>query len=68
MFILTEFRSHFDDRELESITTDEILSFLTQFTEGFKQTTKRIRYANLNTFFNFTINTFNSKFRVIHLS
>jgi integrase len=48
---------------LESITTDEILSFLTQFTDGTKQTTKRNRYTNLNTFFNFVISTFDSKFQ-----
>jgi hypothetical protein len=46
-FTLSRFQSQFSNRELESITSDEILSFLTQLTEGIKQTTKRIRYANL---------------------
>jgi integrase len=35
---------------------------LNQLTEGTKQTTKRIRYANLKTFFNFVISTFDFKF------
>ena len=31
-FLFTRFSDEFSDRELESITPDEILSFLTQFT------------------------------------
>jgi hypothetical protein len=36
----------FSDRDLETITPDEILSFLTRPTEGTKQTT---RHAHLST-------------------
>jgi len=61
-FILNRFQNQFSDRELDSITSNEILSFLNQFTQGTKQTTKRIRYANLKTFFNFVISAFNFKF------
>ena len=35
---------------------------MNQLTQGAKQTTKRIRYANLKTFFNFVISTFDFKF------
>jgi integrase/recombinase XerD len=42
---------------LESITPDEILSFLTRLTEGNKQTTKRNRYSCLKAFFNYIRNT-----------
>lgn len=62
VFVLTRFQNQFSDRELEFITPDEILSFLNQLTQGAKQTTKRIRYANLKTFFNFVISTFDFKF------
>ena len=62
-FILSRFQNNFGNRELESITSDEILSFLTQFTEGTKQTTKRVRYTNLKTFFNFAISAFDLKFQ-----
>ena len=42
---------------MESITPDEILSFLTRLTEGNKQTTKRNRYSCLKAFFNYIRNT-----------
>ena len=37
---------------MNSITSDKILTFLTELTEGKKQTTKRSRYAALSSFFN----------------
>jgi integrase/recombinase XerD len=56
-FLFTRFKDKFGDRELESITPDEILSFLTRFTERNKQTTKRNRYSCLKAFFNYIRNT-----------
>ena len=56
-YVLKQFRKKFAERELESITPDEILSFLTQLTGGKKQTTKRVRYSLLKAFFNFIKNT-----------
>ena len=56
-YVLKRFREQFDERELESITSDEILVFLTQMTGGKKQTTKRVRYSLLKAFFNFVKNT-----------
>jgi len=44
---------------VESITPDEILSFLNRLTEGNKQTTKRNRYSCLKAFFNYIRNTIN---------
>ncbi|MDL1976056.1 MAG: site-specific integrase [Deltaproteobacteria bacterium] len=55
-FVLFRFDSQFHDRELGSITSDEILSFLNQITEGTKQSTKRSRYSCLASFFNFIKN------------
>jgi len=43
-FVLSRFCESFGERDMESITTEEILSFLTQITQGTKQTTKRSRY------------------------
>ena len=40
-----------------SITPEEVLSFLTLFGEGTKQSTKRLRYAILSSFFNFARNS-----------
>jgi integrase/recombinase XerD len=51
--VLTRFCGQFGDRELASLTTDEILAFLTRLTEGTKQSTKRLRYSLLSAFFNF---------------
>jgi integrase len=51
--VLTRFQNHFGDIELKSITTEDVLSFLTKISEGAKQSTKRLRYTLLSTFFNF---------------
>ncbi|UCD83105.1 MAG: phage integrase N-terminal SAM-like domain-containing protein [Desulfobacterales bacterium] len=56
-FLFTRFSDEFRGRDLESITPDEILSFLTRLTEGTKQTTKRNRYSCLKAFFNYIRNT-----------
>ena len=51
--VFRRFCDQFGDRELGSISPDEILAFLIQFTEGTKQSTKRLRYCLLSAFFNF---------------
>ena len=55
--MFTRFKDEFGKRDLESITPDEILSFLTRLTEGNNQTTKRNRYSSLKAFFNYIRNT-----------
>jgi len=60
--VSTRFCSEFGDRELGSITADEILAFLTLLTEGTKQSTKRLRYSLLSAFFNFIKNFVDPKF------
>jgi integrase/recombinase XerD len=55
--VFARFESRLKDRELASITPDEVLSFLTQLTEGRKQSTKRSRYAALSAFFSLIQNT-----------
>ena len=56
-FILNRFSTSFGERDLESISSDEILAFLTRMNEGTKQGTKRCRFALLSAFFNFTRNS-----------
>jgi site-specific recombinase XerD len=56
-FILGKLCCYLGNRELESLTSKQILSFLTQFTQGAKQTTERIRYYLLSAFFNLIGNT-----------
>ena len=56
-FIFTQFQDEFGDRFVDSITPDEILSFLTKLTDGNKQSTKRNRYSSLKAFFNYIKNS-----------
>ena len=51
------FDTTFPDRELESITAEEILLFLNQISPAANQTTKRLRYSLLKAFYNFCKNT-----------
>lgn len=56
-FLLAKFDSRYHSRELGSITTEEVISFLADLSEGRKQNTKRSRYTTLSAFFNLIINT-----------
>jgi len=61
--LLSRFNQDFGERSIESVTTDEILEFLNQITEGRKQQTKRIKYAHLSAFFNFIRANINTDLR-----
>ncbi len=54
---MTKFEDQSGDTDIECITPDEILAFLTEQCEGQKQSTKRFKYTLLKSFFNFTINS-----------
>jgi len=56
-FLLGKFDKLYRSREMESITTEDIISFLAGLSEGRKQNTKRNRYTTLSAFFNLIINT-----------
>ncbi len=57
---LNKFEDQFRSREIETITSDEIMNFLTGRGEGQKQSTKHFKYTLIQTFFNFIQNTVNS--------
>ncbi len=61
--ILSKLCEEFGGEDLKEMTTDRILSFLNQITEGRKQQTKRSRYAHLLALFNFVKNNFDQEFR-----
>ena len=61
-FILSKLQSEFGQKDIYSITQDEIFSFLSRITDGNKQNTKRNRFTTLSAFFNFTANTFDRQF------
>ena len=54
--VIDRFCEKFGHRDINQITSDEALSYLNKITEGNKPYTKRIRYANLSSFFNFIRN------------
>jgi integrase/recombinase XerD len=54
-YILDTFEELLGERELSSITSEEIFQFLEILTDKCSQTTKRHRYAQLKAFFNFII-------------
>ena len=56
-FVLRKFDNQFGERTLDSISEEDVLSFLTKLTHNRKQTTKRNRYSVLSSFYNFTIGT-----------
>ena len=62
-FVFTQFQDEFGDRLADSITPDEILSFLTKLTDGTKQSTKRNRYSSLKAFFNYIKNSIDPNFQ-----
>jgi integrase len=57
---LNKFDIRYGDRDIESINSDTVLTFLTEDCEGQKQSTKRFKNTVLKTFFNFTKNTTDS--------
>jgi len=54
---LPRFSAEFGDRDLGSISPEEILSFLSKICDGTKQGTKRTRFSNLTAFFTFIRNS-----------
>jgi integrase len=60
---LSGFCDQFGEKDVESITQETILAFLTEFTEGNKQSTKRLRFSLLSSFFNFYKDSINPKFQ-----
>jgi integrase len=54
-YVLRKFEILFAERSVDSMSADEIYHFLENLTEGFSKATRRLRYAQLKTFFNFII-------------
>lgn len=55
-FIGERLCQHFDGREIDTITTDEVLTFLNSINESTKPYTRKGRYSYLTSFFNFIRN------------
>ncbi|MHC5074286.1 MAG: tyrosine-type recombinase/integrase [Planctomycetota bacterium] len=57
-YILNRFESQFGSCEIDSIGSDEICQFLESLTSGLSKATRRLRFSQMKTFFNFTIDHF----------
>ena len=55
---MTNFQYHFGDIDLSSITSEQILTFLSELSTGTKPSTKRLRFTLLASFFNFIRSSF----------
>jgi integrase len=56
-FVLGNFQNHFGDIELCTVTSEDILAFMSTVTDGTKQNTKKLRFTLLSAFFNFVNNS-----------
>jgi site-specific recombinase XerD len=61
--ILSKLTNLFGERDLNSLTPEEILSFLTAINQGTKPLTKHTRYSQVNAFFNFITQNLAPNFR-----
>ena len=57
-YILTGFEEFFGERDLGSVTGEDIYHFLEMVTEGNSNSSKRHRYSQLKAFFNFIITNY----------
>ena len=59
-FTIAKFKQNFANQKLNQVSTDDILGFMTKFTENRKPQTKRIRFSHLTAFFNFLRTNFDN--------
>ena len=57
-FTIAKFNQNFANLNIKEVSTDDILDFMTQITQGRKPQTKRIRFSHLTAFFNCLKNNF----------
>jgi integrase len=62
-FILSSFQNHFGNIELLSISSEDILTFMSEVSSGTKQNTKKLRFSLLAAFFNFIKNSVDPNFQ-----
>jgi site-specific recombinase XerD len=61
--ILTKFGLVFGGKDIEEISSEDVLTFLGKITDGTKQQTKRTRYSHLTAFFNFIISNIDERMK-----
>ncbi|WP_407641554.1 site-specific integrase [Desulfobacula phenolica] len=50
---MTRFKDEYGKYEISEITSEDVMSFLTKVTDGKKQSTKKLKFSLLRSFFNF---------------
>jgi hypothetical protein len=63
-FTLDSFYNHFGDIELSSITSEDILAFISKVSDGTKQNTKKLRFTLVSAFFSFIKNSIEPDFQI----
>ena len=61
--IIKRFIREFGDGHFDQVTPEQILTYLNRLTQGNKPYTKRIRYSQLSSFFNFVLNNIDPELR-----
>jgi integrase/recombinase XerD len=61
-FVLDNFQKHFGDKDLSSITSEDILDFMSKISDRDKPNTKKLRFTLLSAFFNFVKNSHDPQF------
>jgi integrase/recombinase XerD len=62
-YILTNFQNYFGDVDLSSITSEDILEFMSKVSDGTKPSTKKLRFTLLTAFFNLIKNSVDPDFQ-----
>jgi integrase/recombinase XerD len=62
-YILRKFQEQFQDRDIKSLSSEEVLAFLNLVCNGTRQGTKSSRFAYLRSFFNFIRNNIDHEFQ-----
>ena len=57
------FTNYFGDIKLSSITSEDILAFMSEVSDGTKQSTKKLRFTLLSAFFNYIKNSVDPDFQ-----
>ena len=61
--ILKNFQNYFGDIELSSLTSEDILAFMTETSDGTKQSTKKLGFTLLSAFFSYIKNSVDPNFQ-----
>ena len=62
-FIFSKFQYYFGEIEISSITSEDIMTFMSEMSNGTKRSTKKLRFTLLKAFFNYIKNSVDPDFQ-----